>query len=177
LIPIGEVTREVLEALQNAIGEVFRAEVAIGPGLSEPASTFDPRRNQYHSSALLRFLTKQVRRTIGEQMLAIIDHDLYVPGMNFVFGEAAPGTAVISLARLRQEFYGLPTDPALFLGRVVTEAVHELGHSCGLHHCRDPRCVMWFSNSIQETDRKGREFCGECRKQMPAGILREASAP
>ncbi len=42
-------------------------------------------------------------------MLGIVDVDLYVPKLNFVFGETdvAYGVCVISLVRLRQEFYGL----------------------------------------------------------------------
>ena len=42
---------------------------------------------------------------------------------------------------------------------MATEAIHELGHTYGLGHCADPRCVMWFSNTLSETDRKGTEFC------------------
>jgi pyruvate-formate lyase-activating enzyme len=33
-------------------------------------------------------------------------------------------------------------DEALFLARVVKEAVHELWHTFGLEHCRDRRCVI-----------------------------------
>ena len=67
---------------------------------------------------------------------------------------------------LRQEFYNLPRDQGLFHKRGLTEAVHELGHTYGLGHCRNPRCVMFFSNSLVDTDRKGPEFCPDCKKQL-----------
>ncbi len=53
-----------------------------------------------------------------------MDADLYVPELNFVFGEAdiLAGVAVIALARLRQEFYGLNPDKGLFHIRAVKEA-------------------------------------------------------
>ena len=91
-----------------------------------------------------------------------------VPGLNFVFGEADTlnGVALISLRRLREGFYGLPEDEGLLVERAIKEAVHELGHTYGLPHCGDPSCVMRFSNSLKDTDRKGRAFCPACRKRL-----------
>jgi len=72
---------------------------------------------------------------------------------NFIFDEAeiAEKRALISLKRLRQEFYGLPQDENLFRKRAPKEAVHELGHTYGLGHC---------------TDLKGWNFCHNCRKKV-----------
>ena len=77
---------------------------------------------------------------------------------------------MISLARLRPEFYGSPPDDTLFLQRAVKEAVHELGHTYGLGHCRDPRCVMFFSNTLHDTDVKGPGFCAACTNEVNRGI-------
>jgi archaemetzincin len=91
-----------------------------------------------------------------------------VPELNFVFGEADvfSGATIISLARLRQEFYGHPADRRLFQERAVKEAVHEISHACGLDHCPDPDCIMYFSNSIRDTDRKGPGFCRTCKETL-----------
>jgi predicted Zn-dependent protease len=53
---------------------------------------------------------------IFDCVLGIVDVDIFVLGLNFVFGEAArPGrAALISLWRLRPEFYGDPSDTELF---------------------------------------------------------------
>jgi archaemetzincin len=85
-----------------------------------------------------------------------------------VFGLADPyqRRAIIALPRLRDSFYGAPDDEALFLARAVKEAVHELGHTYGLSHCQDRRCVMAFSNSLPDTDHKSRDFCSRCREQL-----------
>jgi len=94
--------------------------------------------------------------------------DISAPGLNFVFGQAdlVDRVAVVSLFRLREEHYGRPVSQARTLNRLLREAVHELGHTYGLHHCPDSSCVMFFSNRLADTDRKSSNFCARCRAQL-----------
>jgi archaemetzincin len=163
LVAVGEVDPKVMEFLKNDLNKVFDRQVMIGKGMPQPDYAFNKKRNQYFSTAILKAILEQKEVTPYEKVLGIVDHDLYVPELNFVFGEASQKAAVISITRLRQEFYHLPQDQSLFHKRVLTEAVHELGHTHGLGHCKNLRCVMFFSNSLVDTDRKGPEFCPDCR--------------
>jgi archaemetzincin len=165
LVPVGRVDRKVIEGLRNDLSKVFNKEVSIGRELPEPDYAYHRKRNQYLSTSILKTLLKQNEYLSFEKILGIVDRDLYVPELNFVFGEASQKAAVISVTRLRQEFYHLPEDQSLFQKRVLTEAVHELGHTYGLGHCRDPQCVMFFSNSLLDTDRKGPNFCPRCKSR------------
>jgi archaemetzincin len=133
-----------------------------------PPNAFAPNRRQYLAEAFMPALRPV--KTGRDLALAVTDVDLYVPGLNFVFGLADPGSrsAIISLTRLRPEFYGQPPDPELFRLRVLKEAVHESGHLLGLGHCPRPSCIMFFSNQLADTDRKGPGFCRECRGRLIA---------
>ena len=166
LVPIGEVDKKVIELLKNDLNKVFNREILTGKGVPEPDYAFNKKRNQYLSTMILNALMKEKEYAPYEKILGIVDHDLYVPDLNFVFGEASQKAAVISITRLRQEFYNLPQDQTLFYKRVLTEAVHELGHTYGLGHCGNARCVMFFSNSLMDTDRKGSEFCPTCKDKL-----------
>ena len=166
IVPFASIQKEVLVFLQNELIHIFDFDVIIARKESIPQYAFDPKRRQYHSTKILEWLKNiSVKDT---RILGIIDLDLYVPELNFVFGEAdvAHGVCVISLVRLRQEFYALPKDENLFLERALKEAVHELGHTYGLGHCGDTRCIMHFSNSLRDTDIKGPNFCSRCKVKL-----------
>ena len=166
LVAVGEIDRSVIDWLRNDLTKVFNKQVFIGKGMPEPDDAYHKKRNQYLSTSILNSMMEQKEYAPYEKTLGIVDHDLFVPELNFVFGQASPKAAVISLTRLRQTFYHLPEDQNLFHQRVLTEAVHELGHTYGLGHCGNPRCVMFFSNSLMDTDRKGSEFCPSCKSKL-----------
>jgi archaemetzincin len=166
LVAVGEVDQKVIQILKEDLSRVFGKQVWVGKEMPEPHYALNKKRNQYLSTMILNALMNKKEYIPFEKILGIVDHDLYVPELNFVFGEASQRVAVISLTRLRQEFYNLPQDQSLFHKRALTEAVHELGHTYGLGHCGNPRCVMFFSNSLIDTDRKGSEFCSKCKSNL-----------
>lgn len=165
LVPIGVDGEDILEVLIEELVRVFVCQVRIVTRMEIPANSYNSRRNQYQAPLFLAALRRGLGPEKKEKILGITDKDLYVQGLNFVFGQAElPGVfAVISLARLHQSYYDLPEDRVLFLKRVTKEAVHELGHTFGLKHCPNSDCVMFFSNSLYDTDRKSDEFCHSCK--------------
>jgi len=164
VIAVGDVKAHVLKHMCASLVTTFGRACHIGAAWPRPDHAFDTHRAQYSAEAILA----QLRAGKAERVLGVVDLDLFVPQLNFVFGLADPyeQRAIIALPRLRESFYGARQDEALFLERVVKEAVHELGHTYGLSHCRDRRCVMAFSNSLIDTDYKGQEFCAMCKKQL-----------
>jgi len=132
--------------------------------LLDASEAYDSLRGQYHSTRLLVLLEQHLRTVPADKMLGVTAFDLFVPGMNFVFGEARcpGGVAIISTKRLKPS----PKDPGLFRERVLKESVHEIGHTQGLKHCPDPLCVMHFSEHIGDTDRKRATFCKECHLDL-----------
>ncbi len=173
LVPVGEIEPDILPELCEGLRRIFREEVAVGEAVHLPDHARNERRGQYEAETVLDTVARSGRGAGNDRRLGITDADLYVPGLNFVFGLAKQGTAVISLHRLRQSFYHLPEDRKVFCRRVLVEAVHELGHTYGLPHCRDPTCVMYFSSTIAETDRKGPGFCPVCHRGVAAVPIRQ----
>jgi len=166
LIQIGEKFDYPLNALIEPISVRYPwIETSIVPLLAEPIEALDSRRNQYHSTRILVLLEEHVHALHLDKLLGVTSFDLYVPEMNFVFGEArlAGRVGVISTNRLRPE---APNEAGLFRDRIVKEAIHEIGHMAGLKHCSITRCVMHFSERLTDTDLKRPDLCPSCQSQL-----------
>ena len=160
---LGNVDEDALAAIEVCLWQSFGFEIRRSSPLDEPALAFDVQRKQHSSVLTLREVLGRIPSD-ALKVLAVTEKDLFIPMLSFVFGQAQVNgrAAVISLARLRQEFYGLSPNRALFLARSMKEAVHEMGHTFGLTHCMDSTCPMSLSNTIAHVDRKGTELCRNC---------------
>ncbi len=165
LIPVGEVDQALLSMLEEDLPAIFTAEVEVYSAFPLGPEHFAKERGQYLADGLLDEFSSIVPMA-GTLLLGITEADIFSPGMNFVFGIANRGRALISSFRLRPEFLGQEPNPKVFRRRILIEAVHELGHALGLPHCEYPGCVMYFSNWIGDTDRKGPGFCFRCARTL-----------
>jgi len=158
--------------LLTYVHKQFRAHVSLQFIDFPMTRAFRKERNQYEAEVLLHDL---VRLTAPEadRTVFITREDIFSKPLNFVFGLAAGNSCIVSTARLDPRFYGELKDAAqaseaiaLFHERLVKEVVHELGHTLGISHCDDKKCVMVFSNSIHDVDFKGKVFCENCDKLL-----------
>jgi archaemetzincin len=128
-------------------------------------------RMQVSADPLLETLEARTER--GNLLVGLLTLDIGSPLFTFFFGRARlhGHVAIVSLARLRPEFYGLPADPELTAQRTEREILHELGHLAGLHHCDAYQCIMYFASSVEAIDNRGASFCPACAEQVPPGLL------
>jgi len=163
-----------LTTIAGGVREVFGASMYVEPASFNLDRAFDDSRRQYSSGVLLsELLSSSIHRT-DEKQIAVVDVDLYIPVLTFIFGEAQfnGSTAIVSTHRLSNPFYGLPDDKPRLLERLEKEIVHELGHTFGLYHCRQFECVMRSSTYVEEIDLKRTTLCPACELLIRA--MREA---
>src|SRR5574341_1425490 len=101
----------MMERLGSCLARAFAVPVRTLERAEGPADAFDPARGQFSSTRILRW-TLAHHPADALKVLSLTDGDLFIPVLTFVFGEAQVGgmAAVVSTARLRAEFYGLPPD-------------------------------------------------------------------
>lgn len=175
---IGKINTDLLEDLKAGLDNKFKkfnlSIRIIDDRLPLLESEYNKMRKQYDGSKILPRLFKNSRDRQYFRTLGILDVDVYSSGLNFVFGIATPphneltrkfGVSLISITRLKEEFYDHQNNEVLFQERVLKEALHEIGHTFGLKHCEN-KCIMRFSNYLGETDQKPAEFCESCSKAL-----------
>jgi archaemetzincin len=174
ILHVGNVETQNLVPIREGLPKVFpkTTTLIVDERLPLSEKAFDKNRRQYRSNQILASVQAYASNKSLNRILGVLDVDIFVPDLNFVFGEAAfPGkAAMISLWRLKPEFHGEPANSKLLTERSLKEAIHEVGHTLGLKHCTRSSCVMYFSNSIFDTDRKQRLFCDECYVQAAITI-------
>jgi archaemetzincin len=172
LLAIGAFEPALLRRLARDLAEGFRVPCEALRDPLDPAFAFHRERQQFHSSEILQAMQPRVHpgcwRLLGVTMV-----DLYIPILTFVFGEAQMGgpCGVVSAYRLRQEFYGLPSEPETLYERLLKEAVHELGHTVDLTHCDDYQCAMAASHGVEWIDLKSDAFCEHCQSRVLTSAL------
>lgn len=159
-------SERLLDPVERGLAREFGLPVLRHHGPGRPDDTFDARRGQHSSTAMLRWLMGHLPSD-ARKLVAVTDVDLFIPVLTFVYGEALlnGAAAVVSTARLGE------AEPALLVPRLLKTCVHELGHTFGLVHCDDGRCVMRRSTNLAGVDMKSAAFCPDCRVR-----LREALA-
>ena len=125
-----------------------------------PAESYNPFRKQYNPVQIAKKITT-LDGIHSDFRFGIIDVDIYTRGLNFIFGLAHPlrRIAIVSSYRLAG---------TKMRERLTKEVVHEMGHLLRLSHCRNPNCVMYFSNTLEDTDKKEKSLCGTCRSSIEA---------
>ncbi len=163
MAPIGYRAAEVHSWATSTLEVIFKRTVYVEPDPIEIDEFYDPVRDQYHSTGILKNFILNSREPV-DRVCFLARVDLYIPILTFVFGEAHLGGhhCIVSEHRLREDFYLRPFNESLETIRLLKEMVHELGHSYGLTHCINDLCVMHNSYNIADTDRKSHFPCSIC---------------
>jgi len=172
-----EISPRTFDGISTTLREVFEMPVSISNVSLNLEDTYDSGREQYNSTAMLAKVLNMFD-TQNNKSIVVVDVDLFIPVLTFVFGEAQldGSAAVVSTHRLRNQYYGLPKNDEILFKRLEKEIVHELGHTFGMYHCRDYECVMKSSTYVEEIDLKKKTMCPACKQYLKENIEKKKSA-
>lgn len=185
-LPIGPVApdlaRDVVVRVSRAVSVPCRLDASVRalPGDGAPPAAVAGR-DQWDADRLLADLEARCAEPPGGApgdgavLVGLAARDIGNAVFTHFFGRARLGgrAALVSLARLTPEFYGLPADADATARRAALEVLHELGHVAGLGHCAHPGCLMRLAHHVEAIDLRGTSFCGACRGRLPRDLLRD----
>lgn len=161
--PIGTFGPELTELVKKEINRIFGFPAPIIPILNDVDFAFDSGRNQHHSTSILQQLEKSAP-PFALKVIAITKVDLFIPILTHVYGEAQLGgkACVVSTYRLKDQISAAHPD-VIFKQRIIKEAIHELGHTFNLRHCKEHACIMHYCRTELDVDRKSDQLCRYCK--------------
>ena len=153
----GGINKEIIEWLSRELNNYsFKTEYE-----SEPILITATKEIQYPT--LLEELRDRFEKEVEEnkKILGITDLELKDEEKSPLgVAETGGGYALVSTGRLSCN------GTESFRERLLKESLHELGHTLGLEDHREPDCVMNYSSTIEDVDKKNKEYCSKCRKNL-----------
>jgi archaemetzincin len=165
------------EGLQLPVGRMISAVTGLPADVVDnPVRImgFENSRKQIDAQVQLDYLAAyKHQHRISDPILLVVSQDLFNRGHSALFGLAREqsGVAVVSTARLANEYYGLDACDEALIDRIVTEGAHEVGHLLGLAHCTNRECIMFCPDTLDELNGKKKGFCDACHKQLEQRLM------
>ena len=171
VVPVGNPPDNILTILCSQLENLLKCKCRLLRKIDIPKHAHNHWRKQYNSEIIMaevanipevKFIDKDI------PTLMVTEEDIYFKTLNFVFGLEDPisSCCIVSIARLRPEFYDEKPDQRLTTERLIKEAMHEIGHLKGMDHCINKECIMAYSPSVKDIDNKKKMFCERCKLNM-----------
>ena len=179
LQPLGaSVPAAELQAVSAAIAAFYAVRVTVAEPLSLPKTAFYAKRGRYRAEKLLDYLVNEGRKD-ARVMLGLTAVDISTTKAPYedwgILGLATLDGRSGVLSSFRCHRRAKNAEHARV--RFAKTAVHELGHSFGLEHCRTPGCIMHDGEGSVLTTDTEHDLCTDTRARLKAvGMLREGAA-
>jgi len=171
LVTLGTFPRALADAVERGLRAELQVDVQRMNDVPLPRAAYYAPRRRYRADRLLDHLHTLVPSGSRTRIIGMTEVDISTTKGRvldwgvFGLGDLDGSACVISAHRLRRR----ARDAAHVEFRVVTTAIHEIGHTLGLEHCVEPRCVMRDAEgSITTVDTSTGHLGPECRAELDA---------
>ncbi len=175
IAPIGAFDADILSAVEKMVLQTYGMPCRVQSLIEDIGFAWNAERGQFHSTAILAKLTENAPADVLK-VIALTPHDLFIPILTHVYGEAQLGgcSCIVSTCRLADGI-SPAGQRAVYLERISKETAHELGHTFDLRHCKDNQCLMHYCRSTGDVDGKSSRFCRYCRVMLNDQLKRITS--
>ncbi|MBI4850251.1 MAG: hypothetical protein HY819_00340 [Acidobacteria bacterium] len=164
--PLGQIDTKLVEQVKQLILATYAVDVAILPAKELPQEAYYQPRNRYRAEKLAVYLSKIDSKTT--KILGLTVKDISTTKGEFldwgILGLALLNQppAVVSTFRLKKG----KASEKLFLERLGKVVIHEIGHTFGLDHCPNFKCIMEDAKGTLKTVDNEKDFCSDCKIKL-----------
>ena len=164
--PLGDVPEEQVEAVCEALTEMYGVETVVLEAVELPESAYYEPRRRWRAERLLDFLEPRLPEGC-DRILGMTTRDISTTKGEHedwgILGQAridAP-PSVISFFRCRRRVGDVPA-----IERLRRVAIHEVGHSMGLFPCPTYGCYLEDAQGTVDTIDREEFLCPICRERL-----------
>ena len=150
VLPMGNPKRQTLDDVENALEQTFKLSVIELKGVDMLKSAYYSPRSRYRAEKIMVSAPK-----VGlSKVIVVTDKDISTPAHGHEdygimgLGQLGGANCVVSSFRARRQ-----------IGKT---AVHEIGHTLGLPHCPDAKCIMVDGKGKGLMPDSSSKFCAKC---------------
>jgi archaemetzincin len=166
ILPFDNVNSAFITELKSSLQKQLTADIFILSSTTLPENAFYKPRQRYIADSLLEFL-QRINKKKFEKIIGVTKKDIStrkgeIENWGILGLGSCPGEAcVISSFRAGKN----KVSDKIFLQRMTTLALHELGHTYGLEHCSSAICLMKDANGKMNLD-DGDSYCNKCKDYL-----------
>lgn len=161
--PLNDADTSSIAFIQKALADSFSVPVKVLPALTIPNSAWYAPRKRYWADSVLTWM--KTFSGIGRSVvLGITGKDISTTTerqSNWgIMGLAYKPGNVCVVSDYRLQKHGITAEHIRV--KLLKVALHELGHACGLPHCKQKNCLMTDAEGKENLD-KQKQYCDSCR--------------
>lgn len=170
LVPIGQIPEALVKLLAAQVQDKLKGNdlaVEIHPALALPEKPTP--------AFVLARLTHLSNNDQQKFLIGLVEADISESEDDFIYNreEINRRMGLVALPRLRQEYYKLPAQEAIFQARALKLILREIALLLELGLCRDQKCLMYYARNLHEIDIKFPSFCLDCWPKVCAKIAKK----
>jgi archaemetzincin len=166
--PLGPFDATLFDRIASSLTSELSVTVQRESSIDLPRAAYYARNRRYRAERLLDFLRGRVAAPVN-RILGVTEVDISTTAHGVAdwgilgLGDLPGPACVISMFRCRRN----ARDAAQVHFRMVTTCVHEVGHTLGLDHCSDTRCLMTDARgTVRTIDQSSGRLCNRCRARL-----------
>lgn len=170
VVPLGDPSPDLVQMVAHTLEERFRFQVRIAEPMSMPKEAWYSPRKRWRAEKILDALDAQDFKdawrvaAITEKSISTTKGDVEDWGIAGL--GSLNGLSSVFSSYIFQRF--AKSDRAFYLHAMQNLVLHEVGHTLGLPHCSDDRCIMADAkgNAVRSAKLSDNQFCAHCYDEI-----------